>query len=87
MAFAVMVVGLGLASLAVAQAAGADAASTESSRRDVGASPPHVIVPDSSIEKPGDAGKRAHTHYEILDTHGPIVPPNPRSVPKSKHVR
>ena len=35
-----------------------------------------VIVPKSSIEKPGDVGKRAHTNYEILDTHGPVTLPS-----------
>lgn len=33
-----------------------------------------IITPESSKEKPGDIGKRAHTNYLILDTHGPLVP-------------
>ena len=36
-----------------------------------------IIIPESSRAKPGDKGKRAHTNYEIRDTHGPITPPKP----------
>jgi hypothetical protein len=37
-----------------------------------------VVIPYSSIEQPGDAGVRAHTHYRILKTIAPVVPPNAR---------
>jgi hypothetical protein len=48
---------------------------------------PKVIVPRSSIEKPRDVGKKAHTNYEILNTHGPIKMPGPDRVPKTAPVR
>jgi hypothetical protein len=37
-----------------------------------------VMIPYSSIEQPGDVGVRAHTHYRILKTIAPVVPPNMR---------
>jgi len=37
-----------------------------------------VIIPRSTSGQPGDRGVRARTHYEILNTHGPITPPGPR---------
>lgn len=33
-----------------------------------------VIVPESSRQRPGDVGRRAHTNYEILDTHIHVPP-------------
>jgi hypothetical protein len=90
-ALALTTAGVGLARMDTAQAAGdgkAPPAHTESGRHPAaGATSPRVIVPESSREKPGDVGKRAHTHYEILDTHGPITPPHPRGASRSKHVR
>ena len=40
-----------------------------------------VVIPESSVEKPGDVGKRAHTNIEIFVTRPGTVltPPSPGS--------
>jgi hypothetical protein len=38
-----------------------------------------IVSPESSIEKPGDIGKRAHTPLEIVVPEKPIEPPKPKS--------
>lgn len=35
-----------------------------------------VLTPASSIEQPGDIGRRAHTHYKIFKTDKPLGPSN-----------
>lgn len=66
-----MVVGMTLA-LANAAESGSPAAAKHHPKKHPSTKPHKVIVPKSSIEKPGDVGQRAHTNYEILDTHGPV---------------
>jgi hypothetical protein len=41
----------------------------------------HVVIPESSVEKPGDVGKRAHTNIEIfVPRPGTVLtPPSPGS--------
>ena len=34
-----------------------------------------IVRPESSIEKPGDVGKRAHTPLEVVIPEKPIAPP------------
>ena len=38
-----------------------------------------IVQPESSKEKPGDVGKRAHTPLEVIIPEKPIEPPVPRS--------
>ena len=38
-----------------------------------------IVQPESSKEKPGDVGKRAHTPLEVIIPEKPIEPPVPRT--------
>lgn len=38
-----------------------------------------IVRPESSKEKPGDVGKRAHTPLEVIIPGKPIEPPVPRT--------
>jgi hypothetical protein len=86
LAGAVLVASCGLSHAAdLDDAAGAAATGPVDRMQKPGA--PKVIVPRSSVEKPGDVGKKAHTNYEILNTHGPIKFPHPGRVPLPAPVR
>jgi hypothetical protein len=61
----------------LAVAAAVTLAAVTSAHADTAASGGQVVIPESSVEKPGDVGKRGHTNIEIFVPRPGLTPPSP----------